>query len=304
MPPNHLKSPECSFEEPQPTERQAVLDRFAEQPDDSIAWQTAYSWVRSEGDHPWQSGTASDIPAEELIAMAETARATDQYHRYDLMTRRASNGKLWFDIIEGFSMDSIRQVSRNTVEAWAQWNQAPFVRTLDLGTGTGKSLAVLEQNSVQVIGVDRNQALLDVAKERAGDSTSLVHADITRLPFCNESFDLISSLGIEGSLDKASQVAFYTELARVLMPGATYISAFYNYPDMPSDDIAKITQTSKAMLADMICDTVSGGISITERLDEQESKALFTQLGLDKEYYLDANSDETNQAIIQVITKI
>lgn len=287
---------------PTTNQRQALLDAFAEQPSDASTWETAYAWSRTEGDQPDQSGV-SKIPVEELIAMADAVRSTNEVERYDLMTGQASDGRIWFDVIEGFSMDSIRQVLQDTVGSLAQQGQGSFFRTLDLATGTGKSLAVQEQYAVQVVGVDRNQALLDVAKQRAGSNTRLVRADITQLPFENESFDLISSLGIEGSLDKDSQIAFYTELARVIMPGGTYVSAFYNYPHMPSEEMAKITQTSKAMLADMICDTVSGGASITKRLNEEECEILFTVLGLRKDYYLDANADEENQVIIQVITK-
>jgi hypothetical protein len=119
-----------------------------------------------------------------------------------------------------------------------------------------------------------------------------VQVDITALPFDNDSFDLVNSLGIEGSLDKETQIAFYTELARLMIPGGSYLTAFYNYPSLPSDEMSQITETSKAMLSDMICDTVSGGASIVERLDEDETNDQFAQLGLHKEYYLKLSKDK------------
>ncbi len=299
----HVSTANILADDPQPADRRIILDAFADNPEDSDAWDTAYTWVRGEGDNPQLHGVASDIPAEELIEMSETVRTTNPAERYELMTQYTDNGRLWFDVIKGFSMDSIRQVLKHSVETSAQQNQAPFFRTLDLGTGIGNSLALLEENAQQVIGVDRNQALLDIAQKRIGDNTALVRADITALPFDESSFDLVSSLGIEGSLDKATQTAFYTELARVMMPGGTYLTAFYNYPNMPSDEMLQITQTSKAMLADMICDTVSGGASIVARLDEDETKDLFSKLGLHKEYYLEVSEDEKNHVIIQAITK-
>lgn len=296
-------TPNLLIDEPRPDDRQALLDTFADQPEDPAVWDTAYTWVRSEGDHAGQTtGIASDIPAEELIAMADAVRGTDQSERYDLMTRTASNGQLWFDVIEGFSMDSIRQILTDAIDISAR-GQEPFSRALDLGTGTGKSLAVLEHNAQQVVGVDRNKALLGIAQQRAGKNTSLVQADITKLPFEDNSFDLISTLGVEGSLDKVTRTAFYKQLARVLMPGGTYISAFYNYPQLPSEEMAQVTQTSKGMLADMVCDTVSGGANVTERLDEDETNALLVELGLHKQYYRDTSNDGRNHAILQVISK-
>jgi ubiquinone/menaquinone biosynthesis C-methylase UbiE len=299
----HIATPNFESDKPLPTERQSLLDTFAEQPEDNTTWNIAYSWVRAEGDELGQDGVASDISADELIAMAETVRTTTQAERYELMTRYTQNGRLWFDVIKGFSTDSLRQELKHSVETSAQQNQVPFFRTLDLGTGIGNSLVILEENARQVIGVDRDKALLDIAQKRAGDNTVLVQADITALPFDNGSFDLVSSLGIEGSLDKDTQAAFYTELARVMMPGCSYLTAYYNYPYMPSDEMLQITQTSKAMLADMICDTVSGGASIVQRLDEDETNNLFAELGLQKECYLEVSEDEKNHVVIQVITK-
>jgi ubiquinone/menaquinone biosynthesis C-methylase UbiE len=294
-----LPEPDAQIAERLMAERQALLDEFATHPENGDLWDTAYTWVRAEGDSADYNGVASDIPAEELINMANIVRATDVAKRYDLMAQYTTNKRLWFDVIEGFGTETIRQALKETVEASGQ----SFYRTLDLGTGVGKSLDVLEQFSSQAVGLDRNQALLTVAKQRAGENTTLVRAEVSKMPFEDSSFDLVSSLGVEGSLDKPTKIAFYTELARVIMRGGVYISAYTNYPYLPSEFMTQITQTSKAMLADMIGDTVTGGLSITEILSEDEQNALLANLGLSMELFLDSTNDAKNQTIIQIVTK-
>lgn len=177
------------------------------------------------------------------------------------------------------------------------------MRALDIGTGIGNTLEILEHNATQVIAIDRNLALLNIAQQRADNNTTLLQADMTELPFDDGSFDLVTSLGVEGNLDKPTATGFYSELARVMMPGATYASAFYNFPYLPSQEMSQVTETSKAMLADMICDTVSGGAVIRERLNGDQISALLGQLSLREEYYVEISEDEKTHVLIRVITK-
>ncbi len=288
---------------PSISDRQKLLDAFADQPTLTSNWTTAYSWVKSEGDYPNPPGVAGDIPADEMIAMADRVRVTSLPERYGLMTQKASTGRLWFDIIEGFSSMPVHCALNNVITTQAQLSQAPFHRALDIGTGVGNSLAALEQSANYVVGIDRNQELLRIARQRVDGHTLLVAADVRHLPFPDTSFDLITSVGVEGALDRSSLATFYEELARVLTPGGSYLSAFYNHPHMPAAEMDKITQTSKAMLADMICDTVSGGAAISDRLDDDDEDALFAKLGLQQEYFLEVGEDQANHVIIKTISK-
>ena len=70
----------------------------------------------------------------------------------------------------------------------------PGLRVLELGIGTGLT-APLYSSDWSVVGVDLSSAMLMQARKRIGElgleSVQLVHADGARLPFDDESFDVV-----------------------------------------------------------------------------------------------------------------
>jgi malonyl-CoA O-methyltransferase len=87
-----------------------------------------------------------------------------------------------------------------------QWVQLQPRRILDLGTGTGRALPALAARypDAEILGLDITPAMLQVAAHRpdgaAGDRPLLVCADAARLPFPDQSMDLVfSSLAIHWS---------------------------------------------------------------------------------------------------------
>ncbi|HSX44310.1 MAG TPA: class I SAM-dependent methyltransferase [Candidatus Saccharimonadales bacterium] len=287
--------------------RRVLLDEFAEYPTDDQLWQTAYEWVRAEGDHPGQTSIAADVPADELITMADTVRKTPQAERYNLMAQRASNGKYWFDVIEGFSSDQVRRVQADMVKSWVadQDSSLNFYNALDIGTGVGKSLAILEGCADNVVGLDQNPTLLSIAKERAGADTSLVQGSADKLPFEDSGFDLISSQGLRAALDKSSAKNFLRELARVMTPDGIYIEGHYYspYDDHPHPELARFTETSKAMLSDMIGDSVSGALDRTDSLSGEEEHTFLAGVGLREHHHAVLDEDGVSHTLITVITK-
>lgn len=293
--------------EVQSERRQALLDEFEQQPNDDHIWQTAYDWAKTEGDHPEQAGIAANIPTEELIAMADNVRQTPQAERYSLMTQRASNGKYWFDVIEGFSSAQVREVLRDTIKSWNNSGDNPthFRNALDVGSGIGNSLTILEGSADKVVGLERDPSLLNIAKERAGSDTRLVQGSVDALPFEDSSFDLVTSQGLKAALDKDSAENFLRELARIMTPNGIYIVGYYFHDEQgnPHPYLANITKTSKAMLSDMIGDCVSGSLTRTSKLSEEEENKLISDLGLNKEYYDVLDGDGISHTLITIITK-
>lgn len=100
-------------------------------------------------------------------------------------------------------------------------------RLLDIGTGTGRLLELLAPRVAQAMGVDASKAMLALARARlarAGLSHCGVRlADMYRLPFADESFDLaVLQMVLHYAEDPAGVIA---EASRVLRPGGTLIVA-------------------------------------------------------------------------------
>jgi SAM-dependent methyltransferase len=66
-------------------------------------------------------------------------------------------------------------------------------RLLDVGCGTGKSFLPMLPRGWQVVGCDVSAAMLDLARQKAGDAVRLEVADMRELP-CFGEFDLVWAL--------------------------------------------------------------------------------------------------------------
>ncbi len=264
--------------------RQDVLAHFSEQPKDDAIWRSAYDMVRAEGDAALAGSeltAAAAIPADDLIAFADEMRATPQAGRYALTTRVAPDGQYWFDVLRTFSPDQ-PELAKQAVLHGLLDSGYVFGRALDLGTGTGKSLATLESVAGRVVGLDRNPDLLALAAKKTAGHIELVRGQATELPFTDSSFDLISSCGLESSLSSADNESMYHEIARVLRPGGLYVisSTMPNESGYGGYEMEAICLTSKAMLADMIVDSISGGLEVEHTMTVEDYKRLLLNAGL------------------------
>ncbi|WP_421864351.1 malonyl-ACP O-methyltransferase BioC [Motiliproteus sp.] len=96
---------------------------------------------------------------------------------------------------------------------------------IDLGSGTGFfSLPLAQRPGCRVLAVDLAQGMLEFARrERPHSDIDYLCADAEQLPLADASIDgLFSSLAIQWCLSPAQ---LFTELARVLKPGATAMIA-------------------------------------------------------------------------------
>lgn len=116
--------------------------------------------------------------------------------------------------------DALQTEVRDRLLDRLQWVRMRPARVLDLGTGTGKALPALAglYPDAGVVGLDLTPGMLAVAATRTAPVPALVCGDAARLPFADQSFDLVfANLAIHWSpaLD-----AVFREVRRVLrQPG-------------------------------------------------------------------------------------
>jgi 18S rRNA (guanine1575-N7)-methyltransferase len=125
----------------------------------------------------------------------------------------------------------MRKVQRELTERALELLGLSEGRILDVGCGTGFSLAILEDRGFDAVGIDISQPMLDIAKRKG---LKVKRADFTKLPFKDRTFDgllSISSLqwvygkSYEDIVDKYSRIA--REFYRVLKARARAVVQFY-----------------------------------------------------------------------------
>jgi SAM-dependent methyltransferase len=91
-------------------------------------------------------------------------------------------------------------------------------RVLDVGCGMGRFLEVVADAGAEVVGIDLSSAV-DAARRNLKSrlNVSVLQADVFRLPFAEESFDFIYSIGVLHHTPDTR--AAFLQLPRFLRPG-------------------------------------------------------------------------------------
>jgi ubiquinone/menaquinone biosynthesis C-methylase UbiE len=94
----------------------------------------------------------------------------------------------------------------------------PVEQALDVGTGTGLGARAIRARfpSADVVGLDVSPAMLAEARRRS-PGVSFVEGDASKLPFGEDSFDLVAH---------QNMIPFLDEVARVLRPGGWVIFGY------------------------------------------------------------------------------
>ena len=103
----------------------------------------------------------------------------------------------------------------------------PGMRVLDLAAGTGTSSEDYADSGVDVVPCDFSTGMVGVGKRRRPD-LSFVAGDATRLPFADESFDVVTiSFGLRNVVDTEGALQ---EMRRVTRPGGRLIICEFSRP--------------------------------------------------------------------------
>jgi ubiquinone/menaquinone biosynthesis C-methylase UbiE len=145
----------------------------------------------------------------------------------------------WDDYAPFYDWENARTVQRRDVAFWRRLARRCGGRTLELGCGTGRIALPVARSGVPVIGIDRSEPMLAVARRRAGRSRAraslrLVRGDIRSLPFRSDrAFDLVMApYGILQSLLRDADLASaLRSVARVTARGGIFAADLV--PDLP-----------------------------------------------------------------------
>ncbi|MCP4384928.1 MAG: metalloregulator ArsR/SmtB family transcription factor [Hyphomicrobiales bacterium] len=173
-----------------------------------------------------ESGVGRRLVGELLSAVDrnEPVLALDRERLSQIKTEHAEAAHRYF-AANADEWDSIRalHVAEDVVEAAVReaLGARPFDSLLDLGTGTGRMLELLNRLYSRAVGVDTSPNMLAVARanlDRAGIANAQIRlGDIYNLPLPRGAFDVVVVHQVLHFLDDPQRAL--AESARVLRPG-------------------------------------------------------------------------------------
>jgi malonyl-CoA O-methyltransferase len=118
-------------------------------------------------------------------------------------------------------------------------------RALDLGTGTGRYIPLLQPVGVRLtVGVDLSMAML----ARQADGHPRVCSDAVRLPFVDLAFDLVCSSLMAGDVQRLD--SWLAEAARVLAPGGHLVYSDF-HPSWAAERWRRTFRTADGRLIEL-----------------------------------------------------
>jgi ubiquinone/menaquinone biosynthesis C-methylase UbiE len=195
--------------------------------------------------------------------------------------------KGWDEYAPFYDWENARTVGRRDIAFWQRVAARAGGAVLELGCGTGRVSIPLARSGVDLVGVDRSQAMLDRARLRshrsrvsfgAAGSLAFVRGDIRDLPFKRGHFAMVlAPYGILQSLIRESDLtAALSSVARLLPRGGTF--GIDLVPDVPnwSEYRNKVQLRGRAI----------GGVHLTlvesVRQDRRRSLTTFEQRYLER----------------------
>jgi len=116
----------------------------------------------------------------------------------------------WFDHGWGaYAFEIERATLRNAL------GELAGLRVVDVGCGTGRFTADLEDAGADLVAIDRDYAMLELARQRV-DGT-ILHGDATALPLDDDTVDAPVAMTLLEFSDAAEDIV--SELVRVTRPG-------------------------------------------------------------------------------------
>lgn len=102
---------------------------------------------------------------------------------------------------------------------------------LDVGCGTGSHLELYQRYKCNLFGIDLSPSMLEVARERLGDSAQLDLGNATEMTYEDDTFNLVISMLSLHEMSPETRSAVLNEIKRVLKPdGRLLLIDFHTGP--------------------------------------------------------------------------
>jgi ArsR family transcriptional regulator len=157
-----------------------------------------------------------------------TAERDDTMLRRTLANRKSQAGRNFFDELGGAEWDALRTIlGDDLLRARAtSLLVPPGLRVADIGTGTGILAIELAALGLDVIGIDRSEAMLEAARAKQSSDTSTGRlefraGDAHALPLADDSIDAAFAHMVLHSLEEPARAV--REMARIVRPGGQIV---------------------------------------------------------------------------------
>jgi SAM-dependent methyltransferase len=159
------------------------------------------------------------------VTTGEEVRAYWERHIHDLdITRHPVGSRGFFDDLDQYHFEKLHHLLR-----LVDFDGYRGRRVLEVGCGAGVDLARFARGGARVTGVDLAESAIALARanfEQQGLPGDFRVADGERLPFADDSFDLVYAHGVVQYT--ANPERLVSECRRVLRPGGEAVFQVYN----------------------------------------------------------------------------
>jgi ubiquinone/menaquinone biosynthesis C-methylase UbiE len=119
------------------------------------------------------------------------------------------------------------------LEKWKDTHFESASKVLDFGCGSGLWASLFD--GLQYTGCDQNKQMIKAASERLPKHTFILQDSWDKLPFPDESFDVIFTRAVIQHNSEKDKNKLLPELFRVLKTGGHYMCAETTIPDLAPD---------------------------------------------------------------------
>jgi len=102
------------------------------------------------------------------------------------------------------------------------------VHVLDVGCGTGTNLMLYHEAGCNVFGIDLSPTMVEVAKNKLGDRAEIRLGDASKMPYSDDSFDLVTSCFTLHEMPSQIRPVVISEMVRVVKHGGRILLIDYH----------------------------------------------------------------------------